>query len=56
MAPCIICCFTVRLFYIEREWLLMRNLAIALPLKSKLSGKFQRLNAMDGNIEMLKNS
>ena len=29
------------LFYIERKWLLMRNLATILPLKFKLSGKFQ---------------
>ena len=36
----------------------MRNLAIILPLtlKSKLSRKFQRFNAIDGSIEMLKNS
>ena len=34
----------------------MRNLATILPLKSKLSGKFQRFNAIDGNMEMLKNS
>ena len=33
----------------------MRNLAIILPLKSKLSGKFQRFNAIDESIDMLKN-
>ena len=32
----------------------MRNLATTLPLKSKLSGKFQRFNSTDGSIEMLK--
>ena len=34
----------------------MRNLATILPLKSKLSGKFERFNAIGGSIEMLKNS
>ena len=34
----------------------MRNLGIIWPLKSKLSGKFQRFSAIDGSIEMLKNS
>ena len=33
----------------------MRNLATIFPLKSKLSGKFQRFNAIDGSIAMLKN-
>ena len=33
----------------------MRNLAIILPLKFKLSEKFQRFNASDESIEMLKN-
>ena len=55
-APCLICCFIVILFYIEGKWLLMRNLATILPLKSKLSGKFQYFNAIDINVEMLKNS
>ena len=32
----------------------MRNLATLLPLKSKLSGKFERFNAIDGSIKMLK--
>ena len=32
----------------------MRNLATILPLKSKLSGKFQRFNSTDRSIEMLK--
>ena len=40
----------------ERKWLLKRNLTIILPLKSKFSGKCQRFNAIDGIIEMLKNS
>ena len=48
--------FNVILLYIERKWLLMRNLATILPLKSKLSGKFERFNAIGGSIEMLKNS
>ena len=48
--------FFVILFYTERKWLLMRNVATTLPLKSKLSGKFQHFNAIDGNIKMLKNS
>ena len=33
----------------------MRNLATVLPMKSELSGKVQIFNAIDGNIEMLKN-
>ena len=32
----------------------MRNVAAILPLKSKLSGKFQRFNAINRCIEMLK--
>ena len=36
------------------KWLFMRNLATILPLKSKLSGIFQRFNAMYGSIAMLK--
>ena len=31
------------------------NLAIVLPLKSKLSGKVQRFDAIHGSTEMLKN-
>ena len=31
----------------------MENLATVLLLKSKLSGKFQRFNAIDGSMEML---
>ena len=34
----------------------MRNIASFLPSKSKLSGKLQRFNAVDGSIAMLKNS
>ena len=48
--------FIAVLFHIERKWLLMRNLAAILTLKSKLSGKFQRFNAIDGSTEVLKNS
>ena len=44
------------LFYIERKWLLTRKLVTILPLKSKLSRKFQRFNAIDRSIKMLKNS
>ena len=44
------------LFYIEWKWLLMRNLATILHLKSQLCGKFQCFKGTDGNIEMLKNS
>ena len=33
----------------------MRNLAIILPSKSKLSRKFQRFNTIDESIEILKN-
>ena len=56
MNPCLICYFIFILFYTERKWLLMRNLPIILPLKSKLSGKFQRFNTIDESIGMLKNS
>ena len=56
MTAYLICYFIVILFYIEKRWLLMRNLATILPLKSKLSEKFQLFNAIDGRIEMLKNS
>ena len=38
--------FFAILFYIERKRLLMRNVAPILPLKCKLSGKFQRFNAI----------
>ena len=54
MVPCLICCFIVTLFHIERKWLLIWNSTIILPLKSKLSAKFQRFNAIDGSIKMLK--
>ena len=56
MAPWLICCLFVTLFYIEKKQLLMRNLATVLPLKSKLSGKFQRFNVVNGSMEMLINS
>ena len=52
MALRLICCFIVILFYIERKPLLMRNLAILLPLKSKLPGKSQRFSAIDDSIKM----
>ena len=51
MAPCLIFYFIVILY----KWLFMRNLATIFPLKSTLSGKFQRFNAIDGSIAMLKN-
>ena len=51
MTPCLICHFIVILFYIERKWLFMRNVAIIVPLKSKSSGKFQRFNTNDEIIE-----
>ena len=47
MAPWMIYYFVVMLFYIERKWFLMRNLAIILPFKSKMSGQFLRFNAID---------
>ena len=50
----VFCLFFVILFYIEIKWLLMRNVASVLLLKSKLSGKFQRFNAINRCIEMLK--
>ena len=50
----VFCLFFVILFYIAIKWLLMRNVASVLPLKSKLSGKFQRFNAINRCIEMLK--
>ena len=56
MASCLICYFIAMLFYIEKKLLLMRNLATILPLKFKLSEKFQRFNIINGSIEMLKNS
>ena len=56
MAPWLICCFIVILFYIDRKRLLMRNLATISPLKFKFSGKFQRFNVIDVSNEILKNS
>ena len=50
MTPWLICCFIVIFLYIERTRPLKRNLASALPLKSKLSRKFQQSNAIDGSI------
>ena len=50
--------FFPRIFFIVilSKWLFMRNLATILPLKSKLSGKSHRFNALNGGINMLKNS
>ena len=48
----IFCFIIVILFYIERKQLFIRNLA----LRSQLSGKFQRFNAIDESIKMMKNS
>ena len=56
MAPCLICYFIVILFYIERKRFFMRTLAAILPLKSKLLGKFQHFNDIDGSIKTMKNS
>ena len=44
------------MFYIERKWLLIINLAAILPLKSQLSGKFQHFNAIDRSLKLLKKS
>ena len=46
--------FTLILWHIERKWLLKRNLPTILLFKSKLSGKLQHFNAIDGSIKMLK--
>ena len=53
ISPWLICCFVI-LSYIDRMWIFKRNLARTLPLKSKLSEKFQRFDAVNGSIEMLK--
>ena len=55
-APWLMFCLFVTLLYIERKWLLMRNLATVLPLKSKLFGKFQRFITVNGSMKMLINS
>ena len=52
--PMVNCCF-IDIFYAGTKWLLMRKFATILALKSKLSAKFQRFNAIDGSIEMIKN-
>ena len=54
MAQCLICCFILMLYYIEKKWILMRYLATILPLKFNLSGKFLRFNTIDRSMEMLK--
>ena len=51
MATCLICSFIFILFYIERKWLLMRNLVTIFLFKSKLSVNLQRFDAIDGSIE-----
>ena len=38
--------------YIEREWLLKRNLATILCFKSKLPDKFKYFIAVDGSMEI----
>ena len=43
MAPWLICCFIVTLFYIERKWLLMRNLTTILPLSQNFLENFSVL-------------
>ena len=45
--------FFVHFQYCLRKWSIKRNLATILPSKPKLSGKFQRFNAIEGSIEML---
>ena len=47
MVRSLICFFLSYFFYIERKWLLMRSLSTVLPLKWKLSQKFQRFNTLD---------
>ena len=42
--------------FIERKLLLKRNLATILPMKSKLSRKFQPFNVIDRSREMVENS
>ena len=56
MATWLLCCFTDIILHIEGNWLLKKNLATILPLRSKLFGKFHCFNVIDGSIEMLKNS
>ena len=43
-------------YWEKKDFLREENTSIILPLKSKLSGKFQHFDAIDGSIEMLKNS
>ena len=50
MAPCY---FIAILFYIERKWLLMRNLARILHSKSKKSVKFHYFKAIYKSTKML---
>ena len=55
MAIRLIWFFIVGFFYIERKCLLMRSLATILPLKSKLSTKFQHFNTLDRFYIKMKN-
>ena len=48
------CYCHIFIIHIESKWLLKRNLATILLWKAKLSGNFQRFNAIDWSIEMLK--
>ena len=52
MVPWLIRCFIVILYW--EKILFMRNLATVLFSKPKFSGKFQRFNAIDGSVKMLK--
>ena len=56
MVPCLSYCFIVLLFNTVKKWLFMRNLVTIVPLKFKLSGKFQQFNAIDGSMKILKYS
>ena len=58
IAPCLICYFIVILFYSRRKRLFMTTWATTFydifPLKSKLSGKFKRFNAVDEELKWWK--
>ena len=54
MVPFSICYFIDILFYILRKWLLIKNLARILSLKSKLPGKCRRFYAINKSIKILK--
>ena len=42
----------ILLSYIDKKCFLQRNLAIILPLKSKLPEKFQSFSTIDGSVEI----